>query len=312
MSNRSATLAASWNRFWFRPESAWNLAAARIVFGVHALWILLSRDLAGISASPPEFWASVPRAALWRFLIFPGHLSFEHVLQWLTMVLLVGVVLGIHPRITCLMSALLLYHLAPYENIMWYPGPTERGFEVSVLSLVTLAFAPCTDVWALRVPTRGRVGTRSWHYNWPLCVMQLFVAQIYLFAGYAKLFHVGLGWISGDTIRNLILAYDQAFQTVSVRPLGPWIAERPMLCFAIALGAVAMDLVFVVAVFSKRSRIVMIPAAIAFHIGILLTTTIYFLNWPQLLIFVNWDWVRHRMHRSPATAQPPALETVLL
>ena len=303
-----ATISRFWDRFWFAPGSPRNLAAARVVFGVHALWVLLSRDLAGISASPPEFWVSVPRAALWRFFIFPGHPDFEHFLQWLAVASLAGVVLGIYPRITCMVSALLLYHLAPYENIMWYPGPTERGFEVSVLALVTLAFAPCADVWAVRAPSRDRHVLPSWHHNWPLCVMQLFVAQIYLFSGYAKLFHVGLSWISADTIRNLILAYDQAFQTASVRPLGPWIADRPGLCFAIAVAAISLDLLFVVAVFSKKSRILIIPAAILFHVGILLTTTIYFLNWPQLLIFVNWDWVSRRVRRSAAPARPPELE----
>lgn len=310
--NFAVAIPRLWNRFWFAPGSAKNLAAARIVFGTQALWVLLSRDLAGISASPPEFWMSVPRAALWRFFILPGYPGVEHLLQWLAVASLAGVILGIYPRLTCLVSALLLYHLAPYENIMWYAGPTERGFEVSVLAFVTLAFAPCADVWAVWLRSRGRVVSPSWHYNWPLCVMQLFVAQIYLFAGYAKLLHVGLSWISADTIRNLILAYDQAFQTASVRPLGPWIADRPGWCFAIAVGAITLDLVFVVAVFSRKSRIVILPATFVFHVGILLTTTIYFLNWPQLLIFVNWDWVSRRVRRSALRARPPELEPVPL
>ena len=69
----SAPLAGArdtWDRFWFAPEPALNLAAARIVLAAQALWILLSRDIPALSALPPAFWAEVPASARWRFLVF--------------------------------------------------------------------------------------------------------------------------------------------------------------------------------------------------------------------------------------------------
>lgn len=284
-----------WDGFWFAPGSAHNLAAARILVGLHALWILLSRDLAAHSALPAVFWDSVPAAIRWRYLIFPGHPAIEQLLQVLAALSLVAVVLGMRTRAACLLAAVLLYHLAPFETVLRRLPPMERGFDVTVLALVVLAFAPCADAWRLRTRrAEAPEPERSWQYNWPLCAIQLFLAQVYLFSGWSKLYYSGIGWISADNIRNLILAYDQSLYATPVHPIGLMIAASPALSFGVAVSALAMDLGFIVALFWKRSRIVIVPLALLFHLMILLTTTIYYLNWPLLLVFVDWTWLRER------------------
>ena len=50
-----------WERFWFAPAPAINLAAARLVFSIHSLWMLGSLDLPAISGVPEVFWADVTR-----------------------------------------------------------------------------------------------------------------------------------------------------------------------------------------------------------------------------------------------------------
>jgi len=294
-----------WDAVWFAPGSARNLAAARILVGGQALWMLLSRDLAAHSGLPAVLWDSVPDPMRWRYLIFPGHPVAEQALQLLALVSLVAVILGLFTRVACLLAALLLYHLAPFETVLRQLPPTERGFDVSVLALVVLAFAPCADAWNVRLPRAPSAdATPLWRYHWPLCAIQLFLAQVYLFAGYAKLYLVGPSWISAAAIRNLVLASDQIASGVPVHPLGLWIASSTALSVAVAIATMGMDLGFIVAVFWKRSRLVLVPLALAFHLGILLATTIYYLNWPLLLVFVDWDWVRQRLAR--ARTQPPA------
>ena len=46
MTRLTQRIAAAWDAFWFTPAPALNLAAARVVFALHAIWILGSRDLA--------------------------------------------------------------------------------------------------------------------------------------------------------------------------------------------------------------------------------------------------------------------------
>ena len=81
LSDGLARARAAWDRFWFGPGTARNLAAARIVLAAQALWILLSRDIPALSALPAAFWAEVPGSARWRFLVFEGRPGLEAALQ---------------------------------------------------------------------------------------------------------------------------------------------------------------------------------------------------------------------------------------
>jgi HTTM domain len=294
-----------WDRFWFAPGPAANLAGARVVIAAHALWILLSRDLPGISALPIEFWHGVREPARWRYLLFPGHPVFEQVLFGAAVVALAGVVLGVAPRVTCLASALLLYHLAPLETIIWTPNPYERGLDISVIALVVLAVSPCTDVWSIRAPqARGR--TWSPDYNWPLRVIELVIAQVYLFAGYAKLYRAGLAWISSENLRRWLLVFNQQDQVAVFHRAGPWLAQSDAITLTIAIAAIAFDFLFVVALFWRKSRLWVVLIAIAFHLGILVSMNIAFLNTPQLLVFVNWDRAARAIRRWRTALSPAA------
>lgn len=289
---RSSGLQGAWDRFWFGPGSAVNLAAARIVIALHALWVLLSRDYAGMSDFPAAFWSGVPASARWRYLLFPGQGAVELALQWTAAACLTALALGLWPRAAALGSALVLYHLAPLETLMWTPSPYERGLEVAVLALVTLAAAPCGD--ALSIRRSRRLAADPAAYRWPLALVQLFVAQIYLFSGYSKLYRVGWDWISADNLRAWMLVFDQQDQIAVVRGLGTWIADRPEAALAVAVGAMVMDFGFVAGLFWRRAWIVTLPAAVTFHAGIYVIMGIAFLNAPQVLVFVDWERLRRR------------------
>ena len=285
-----------WNRFWFAEAPATNLAAARIIIGAHALWIVLSRDFAAISALPVEFWDGVTAAAKWRYLLFPGHPVLEQALYWAAVGSLIAVVLGVRPRLTCAASALLLYHLAPLETIVWTPNAYERGLEISVIALVILAVAPCADTWSV-MRDRSRPAAPSAEYHWPLVAIQLVIAQIYLFSGYAKLYRVGPEWISSENLARWLQVFNQQDQVAVFQGPGAWLAQNGAATLAIAVAAIALDFGFIAVLFWRSLRVIVIPIAVAFHLGILVCMNIAFLNAPQLLIFVNWDGIRQRVEQ---------------
>jgi hypothetical protein len=286
-------MAAAWDAFWFTPAPALNLAAARIVFALHAIWILGSRDLAAISGVPDVFWAGVPAADRWRYLLFPGHASLESVLQTLTCAALLAAVLGIVPRLACLSAALLLYHLAPLETIFWTPNPFERGFTVSTLVLFVLGLSRSGD--ALRFVRRSRAEPPpSADYQWPLKLIQIFTLQVYFIAGWAKLYRTGVGWASADNLRAWMLSFAQQDQVWVVSGLTQWVADRPLICGAIGVSALLLDLGLITIVLWPRLRAWLIAIALGFHAGILLTMGILFLNVPQFLVFVDWAALRAR------------------
>lgn len=292
---------AAWNRLFFAPAPALDLAAARVVFSLHALWVLLSRDLPATSALPAEFWARVPRAELLRFLIFPGHPQIEYALMFVAAAALVGAALGLLPRLCCFVAALLLYHLAPLETIYWTASPFQRGFTIDVLALFTLSLAPCGDALTLR----GRA-VREWSpdYCWALRLVQIYVAQTYVFSGYAKLQRVGFSWMEPENLRAWFLAFAQQDQVIRSGPLfgdaALWVADNWWLCLVAGVYGVLVNLAFILAVPSRRARWFFVPDAILFHAMVFFALSIFWINTPQLLVFVNWHWLGERVRRAPA------------
>jgi hypothetical protein len=293
------SLARCWDRFWFEPGSPQNLAAARIVFAATSLWVLVSRDFAGISGLPAEFWSAVPASVRWRFLDFAGHAFLERALERTAAVALVCVIVGVLPRLSCFLAGVLLYHLAPLESIVWTNSPYARGLTISVLALLTLSFSPCGDCWTLLSSNERKQADSASDYTWPIRLIQVFFVQIYFFSGYSKVFYAGWRWASPSNMRNWMLYFSEADQTRVFHSLGAWIAARPVICGIIGVGTLLFELGLFTVLFSKTARRLLIPLVAVFHFGILLAMNLVFLNVPQLLIFANWDrvetWIRTRL-----------------
>ncbi len=276
---------AAWDRLWFAPGDARTLALARIVVAAHALWILLSRDLPALSGLPAPFWRGVAASARARFLIVEGHPRIESFLALLAAAALLAMLLGLWTRASGLVAGLLLYHLAPLETIILTPSPYVKGFTIAVPALIALSLSPCADAWSVR-PARRAAG--AWEYRWPVQLVRLLVAQIYLFSGWAKLVRVGFDWAAADNVRAWLHFFNQRDQLVVFHTVGPWLAERPVLCLLAGLFAMALELSFVSTVVSRTARRVLPIAAAAWHAGILFAMNIAFPYVPLLLLFVDF------------------------
>jgi hypothetical protein len=302
----------AWERFWFAPGSPRNLAGARITFAAYSLWVLLSRNLPEMSGLPPVFWSQLGASARWRYLVFPGHPNLERVLEWIAGIALLGAIAGVLPRFSCFVSGLLLYHLAPLESLIWIPHPYARGLTISVIALLTLSFSPCGDCWTLSRPRRDKPPAQSGDYTWPIRLLQLYLVQIYFFSAYAKVMFVGWNWASASNIRSWMLVCTQNEQFRVFHALGTWIADRPFMCWSVGIGTLLFEFGLVTALFSKWARRVLVPLVAVFHLGILLSMNLVFLNIPQLLVFANWDvlaaWFKSRMHHQPARERENALQ----
>ena len=287
-----------WDRFWFEPEPALHLAVARMLASATALWILLSRDRAGVSGLGPEFWAGIATSTRWRFLLFPGHESLERLLTTLAALLLVCAFVGIWPRVSAFAAALLLYHLAPLESLIWSASPTSRGLTLPTLTLLVCGIAPSGDALA-----RGAVPTTpSWRYAWPLRLVQVWLVSVYFLSGLSKLRTTGLSWGSAENLSHWLRQLTQN-ELIGVHTvLGEWIAARPPLAGALGVTTLAFELGSVAALASRRVRPWFAFVAIAFHAGIYVTINITFNSWPLLLVFVDWKALTARVRRGRALA----------
>ena len=282
----------AWRRFWFAEGDARNLAAARIIIALHGLWILLSRDIPALSMLPAQLWYTARLEAGARFLLFPGMAHAERMVELAAVVLLLLVACGVAVRFAALAAALALYHLAPLQTLVATFDPINRGLTITTLCLVVLSASACADRWSLR-PPREPADPRE--YGWPLRLMWLFVAQNYLFGAFGKLRYSGLEWFTADNLRRNLVLYLHMHPAVP----DPWLAGlagRPGLMGVAAIGVLILEASFVLALFSRRARRVLVPAALLMHLAILRTMRIVFANLFHLGLFVNWGWLADRVH----------------
>lgn len=278
----------SWRQHLCPRASPETLALMRIVIAAQALWILLSRDPAGVSALPPIIWQGVDPSYRLRFLLLPGIPGIETALWTAAIASISCVLAGYRTRAFGVIGALLLYHLAPLQALLAVAGPWGKGLTIATLALPILACAPCEDRWSvasLRTRPRDRDPQA---YGWAVMLIRLLFAEIYFFSGLAKLRAAGLGWLSARTIGNHLLLFglvDPALNT----PVSAWLAAHPGLCLLIAIATLVFELTFIVAVFVRWARMPLAVAALLFHIGLRVTLGFRFLNLPHLLLFVDAD-----------------------
>jgi hypothetical protein len=282
-------MAALWERVWFRPAHPLCLTATRTILCLQALWILLSRpDLPDLARWPAELWVLAGRALPARFGIAGLPLAFEQALFLALHASLLAALAGVRPRLTCLLSGLLLYHFAPFEEaIARMPHTAFGGLTVPTLGLLVLSFAES--------PPRG--AAPSAEYRWPFALVQLLFAFGYFFPTLAKLRFSGPGWFTAENIRYYALGN----LGVTGAPLAAWVAERPIVCGAIALGTLLLEGLSPLVVLSPAAALAFIPAALVFHVGIVLVVGYFFPSLPLLLLLLDWDRIgRRRDARRPA------------
>jgi hypothetical protein len=271
---------SAWDRFWFRAAGPRNLIAARVIVALNALWLVLSRpNLPDVVRWPDAFWRHPDAFVRIRFFLAPLPYAAELALYIVLAVALLLVAAGRFVRASAFVSALLLYHFAPFEDIFTSSaGPFFRGFTLPVSALLILAFA--------EMPRRD--DAPSAEFRWPLALMQLLFAFTYLMSGISKMRLVGLVWATARNFEGLVLGL--MFPDV-VPAAAHWFVGNPLLCTIGAVTGSAMDFLFITAVFSRRAARVVVPLTFIAHLVIVAAMGVVFLALPSLLIFVNWEWL---------------------
>jgi len=280
-------------RYWFRPASAVNLAVARILFAATALWIVLSRpDLPTLLTLPDVIWMSVPRMHRVAYLLV-FNLMTERVLYVTLAISLMAAIIGLRARVACFVSGLLLYHFAPLETLFWTPDPTLRGLTLPTLGLIILAFSRCDRVLSVGGAKR-KTPLISPEHRWPIRLLQLLLAEVYWFAGIAKLRNAGLAWVSANNLQGYLMAYSQLYGIHGGSSLGYRVAAHGTICSLIAWIGISVELLFPLALFSTRAAMLLVPLAFLVHVGNAVLMHIVFLDAALLLIFVDWPALHAR------------------
>lgn len=117
---------------------------------------------------------------------------------------------------------------------------------------------------------------------------QIHFCLIFFSAALSKLITSGTGWVSGLSLKNILLMQNFLFEGAWLNTAFPyfnnWIVSHPMFCFILAFFSLAIEFLSPLALYKKTSLVIVSGLAIL-QLGILTVVYINFITWLPLYIF---------------------------
>ncbi|HEX2341289.1 MAG TPA: DCC1-like thiol-disulfide oxidoreductase family protein [Vicinamibacterales bacterium] len=298
---------SAWTRFWFEPGPATTLGLCRALFFTGLCLWHIPHDYAAWGAYSDVFWMPI-----WLFDWFNIPLLSRDALDAVQVVFKVSLVLGAIGLFTRA-ATIVAFVLGTY--LMGLPhnfGQTQHFDTLPVFILGALALSRAGDAWSLDAvfaSARHRSPAHpadSGEYTWPIRFVWVAWALIFCAAGISKLRHSGLEWIFSDNLA--LLLQRQQYRISDGEPLTSWglvVAGYPWLAQALAAIAVSVETFFPLVLFSRTARLLLVPAGLAFLVGIRVLMGPTFEQF--MVCFVFWvPWQRVALDLHSRFAAPPA------
>ncbi len=298
-----------WDRYFFSPASPVDLCVGRVVFYSLAFLYYVPQDFSEWGTVAAEFW--MPTAlfsALHLRALGPEAIT---AIQSVWKISLALAALGLWTRWTMLVSFVGSFYLLGLPHNF---GQTQHLDTLVVVISGILAASRAGDAWSLdalrRAARLGRSGLDSdvatSDYRWPVRAIWVATALVFFAAGFSKLRHSGLAWIFSDHLAILLVRHQ--YYVSDGEPLtawGPIIASYSWAARTLAAVAVLIETLYPLALFSSRARMVLVPAGVAFLVGIRLLMGPTFEPFVICNMFwVPWEWVGRRLAIRARSATP--------
>ena len=258
-----------------------NLAIFRIVlFGALLGYVDIQQGIE-FSRFPADLRVAPPGLG-WLLNILPIDPTLTTIASSIFIVVCLSALLGYYSRTSATLAVMVgLYVLGlpqffgkidHYHHLLWFAA--------------ILAASPCGDALSIDAVlasrrNRGNVPTeKSVAYALPLRFVMLLLGILYFFAGVWKFVIGGIGWATGETMRNIL--YAQWFRLDWVPQFR--IDNYPFLYHSAGVGVVVFELVFIFAILFPKHRKYAAIAGLLFHISVYLFAHINF--WTLALCYV--------------------------
>ncbi|MEO0455046.1 MAG: hypothetical protein AAF152_00490 [Cyanobacteria bacterium P01_A01_bin.114] len=298
-------LTRRWNRFFFAPDAAENLAVCRILFYGGLLALNWHKDFAAWGQIADVFW--MPEKC-WPFEYFNIPLLAPPILGLMSVAWKVSLglsCLGLLTRLSSVMSFVLGFYLLGLPHCF---GDLAHGDAAAVLILGVMTLARSGDALSLDSTLWPRSVASSGEYRWPVRTVWLILSTVFFAAGYAKLSQGGLGWAFSDNM-SFILAEHQfpPEHPEALIPWGKWMARQSWLARGLGLATLILETGYPLAMFSRRARFIFVPGMLLSVVGfrVLLGPSFF----PLILCHVFWVrwWPQKSRVMIGASSQKPHL-----
>jgi hypothetical protein len=304
-----------WNRFWFEPGPASRLGLARAIFCGLAFFFYLPHDFTEWATAAPVFWMPIFLFEKLHLQVGPPEWLFAAQTVWKLSLAMCA--LGVWTRVSAVLAAGLgTYLLGLPHNF----GATQHYDTLVVFVLWILAVSRAGDACSIDALVRERRhgGARrdpmGAEYTWPIRAVWVLTSLVFFGAGTSKLRHSGLEWVFSDNLRLLLM---RAYYHVSDGdPLTSWglaLANHPTLTQVFAATALAIETVYIIAIFSRRARPFIGAAGVLFLVGIRVLMGPTFEPFLICALFVvPWHRFEAALDRSIARAWVPRIDATAL
>jgi hypothetical protein len=214
-------------------------------------------------------------------------------LKWLTVLSLLAATSGFLTSLTTKSSAVLFLF---YEGLLRSFAHFNHDEMPAVYILIVLALTPCGDSFSCD-SWRGRTQPRQPGivYGYPILLLRCLLAWSYFSSALIKLRFAGLGYFRPDNLPTMAITHSlDNLHDTSFR-LAFWLPHvREYLPIFVGL-VVLWELLFPLAIFFRRARIIILTAGVFFHLGTLFVMNIFFpYHLAMYLVFVDWGRLRRR------------------
>ncbi len=259
-------LAAGWQQFWFAPASPLNLGLCRLLFLSGMFFYYLPVDFSVWGTVTDAFW--MPTFLFERLRWSPGSPETLMLLQVTWKLALALGAIGCCTR----MSTLVVFGVGIY--LIGLPhnfGKIHHSDALIVLFLGILAASRCGDACSVDAWRRGRPGEPipSGEYHWPIRLAWVLFALVFFAAGVSKMRHAGWEWAASDNLAILLVQHH--YHVANADPWTTWglaLAQVGWLCRLLAFHTLALELLFPLALLSRRARGLWVAQAFLLQIGI--------------------------------------------
>lgn len=293
-------------RFWFEPAPPRNLAICRVLFYSGLLVAFSTEDFSSWGSVSRAFWMPLPAFAVLH--LKPLGAAAIDTLQTIWRVALMTSAVGWHSSASMAVAAALGFYLLGLPHNF---GHVYHFDAALVIALGVMACSRAGDACSLDAyRLQGRRGPHaSGEYTWPVRLVWTATALVFFAAGISKLRHGGIAWVMSD---NMSIVLTSAAYHVSdadpVSTVGLWIARHAAISRTLAFVSLAIELSYVVALFSRRARAVLVVAAAAMLVAIRVLMGPTFGAFLLVNIFwVPWDALGRRL--SPRRARRVGTES---
>jgi hypothetical protein len=194
---------------------------------------------------------------------------------------------GLWTPVTTKTSALLVLF---YQGLLRNLGHFNHDEMLGVYYLLILAFAPCGDGFSVdSTLRRGRARLSEFAYGYPILLMRALMAWAYFSSALIKLRSSGARYFGPDALPNLAALHSlDNLHDTRFRYAFDLLDHRAYTTPLVAL-VVAWELLFPLALFSKRARRWLLGFGVVFHVSTLFLMNIFFPHFLAMyLVFVDW------------------------